>query len=208
MAQQKHVRKQQQSSEAVVSEILKAAASEFASHGFEGASTRAIAERAGVFQAQISYHIGTKDDLWRSTIDWLFERLRNDLEQGFADQMDQPIDDASNAFADIIRRHVKHTAQHPELSRIMSVEAAMATERTKYLLINHVKPTFAALRLIWADVQAQGRGRGLEADDVFMLMIGLAPLPFAQGPLMKSLVGRDRCHADAHADAMVKLVLG
>ena len=160
MAQQKHVRKQQQSSEAVVSEILKAAASEFASHGFEGASTRAIAERAGVFQAQISYHIGTKDDLWRSTIDWLFKRLRNDLEQGFADQMDQPIDDASNAFADIIRRHVKHTAQHPELSRIMSVEAAMATERTKYLLNNHVKPTLAALRLIWADVQAQGRGRG------------------------------------------------
>jgi len=167
MAQQKHVRKQQESSEAVVSEILKAAASEFASHGFEGASTRAIAERAGVFQAQISY-----------------------------------------AFADIIRRHVKHTAQHPELSRIMSVEAAMATERTKYLLNNHVKPTLAALRLIWADVQAEGRGRGLEADDVFMLMIGLAPLPYAQGPLMKSLVGKDRCHADAHADAMVKLVLG
>jgi AcrR family transcriptional regulator len=208
MAQQKHVRKQQESSEAVVSEILKAAASEFASHGFEGASTRAIAERAGVFQAQISYHIGTKDDLWRSTIDWLFKRLRNDLEQGFADQMDEPFDDASNAFADIIRRHVKHTAQHPELSRIMSVEAAMPTERTKYLLNNHVKPTLAALRLIWADVQAQGRGRGLEADDVFMLMIGLAPLPFAQGPLMKSLVGKDRCHADAHADAMVKLVLG
>jgi len=25
---------------------------------------------------------------------------------------------------------------------------------------------------------------------------------------MKSLVGKDRCHADAHADAMVKLVLG
>ena len=208
MAQQKHARKQQQSSEAVVSEILKAAASEFASHGFEGASTRVIAERAGVFQAQISYHIGTKDDLWRSTIDWLFKRLRNDLEQGFADQMDEPFDDASNAFADIIRRHVKHTAQHPELSRIMSVEAAMPTERTKYLLNNHVKPTLAALRLIWADVQAEGRGRGLEADDVFMLMIGLAPLPFAQGPLMKSLVGRDRCHADAHADAMVKLVLG
>lgn len=208
MAQQKHVRKQQESSEAVVSGILKAAAYEFASHGFEGASTRAIAERAGVFQAQLSYHIGTKDDLWRSTIDWLFERLRSDLEKGFADQMDQPIDDAVNAFADIIRRHVKHTAQHPELSRIMSGEAAIATERTKYLLNNHVKPTLAALRLIWADVQAQGQGRGLEADDVFMLMIGLAPLPFAQGPLMKSLVGRDRCNPDAHAEVMVKLVLG
>lgn len=208
MVPQKQARKQQQSSEAVVSGILKAAASEFASHGFEGASTRAIAERAGVFQAQLSYHIGTKDDLWRSTIDWLFERLRNDLEKGFANQMDQPMEDASAAFADIIRRHVKHTSQHPELSRIMSAEAAMATERTKYLLNNHVKPTLAALRLIWADVQAQGRGRGLEAEDVFMLMIGLAPLPFAQGPLMKSLVGKARCQADAHADAIVKLVLG
>lgn len=208
MSQQKQARKQQQSSGQVVQNILKAAAQEFAAHGFDGASTRSIAEKAGVFQAQLGYHVGTKDDLWCKTLDWLFDRLRSDLEKGLADQMDAPLADASATMTDIIRRHVQHTARHPELSRIMSAEAAVSTERTKYLLNNHVRPTLEALRLIWVDVQAQGRGRGLDAEDVFMLMIGLSPLPFAQGPLMKPLLGRDRCQPTAQADAMVKLVLG
>ncbi len=208
VAPSKQARKSHQSSELVVEDILKAAAIEFAAHGFEGASTRTIADRAGVFQAQLSYHVGTKDDLWRQTIDWLFLRLRQELEKGFADHMDEPFADAAEAVADIIRRHVKHTARHPELSRIMAAEAGMSTERTKYLLNTHVKPTLTALRLVWMDVQAQGRGKGLEAEDVFMLMIGLAPLPFAQAPLMKSLVGKARCQAAAHAEVLVKLVVG
>ncbi len=42
-------RKRHRSSEKVLGAILDAAAQEFAAHGFDGASTRAIADRAGVF---------------------------------------------------------------------------------------------------------------------------------------------------------------
>ena len=161
-----------------------------------------------MFQAQLGYHVGNKEELWRATVDWLFTRLRADLEKGFADRMDRPIDDPAGALADIIRRHVRHAARHPELSRIMSVEASMSTDRTKYLLDTHVRPTLEALRMVWDDVQAQGRGHGMEAEDVFMLMVGLASLPFAQGPLMKPLLGRNRVRPDDHAEMIVKWVLG
>ncbi|MCY7300024.1 MAG: TetR/AcrR family transcriptional regulator [Ilumatobacteraceae bacterium] len=53
-------------SEATRASLLDAAIHEFAAHGFDGASTRAIATRAGVHQPQINYHFASKLDLWRS----------------------------------------------------------------------------------------------------------------------------------------------
>jgi len=52
--------------------LIEAAVHEFAAHGFDGASTRAIATRAGVHQPQINYHFESKLDLWRAAVDWLF----------------------------------------------------------------------------------------------------------------------------------------
>jgi AcrR family transcriptional regulator len=208
MVNEPQVRTRQESSAQVRASILEAAASEFAAHGFEGASTRRIAERAGVFQAQLGYHVGTKDELWRAAVDRLFERLRADLERGFADRMDDASDDAAAMFADVIRRHVRHAAQHPELSRIMAIEASTRTDRSAYLLDHHVRPVLEALRMIWHDVRVQGKGRDMDAEAVFMLMIGLASLPFAQGALLEPLVGRDRVEPDRHAEIIVNWVLG
>ena len=55
--------------------LLDAALHEFAAHGFDGASTRAIATRAGVHQPQINYHFDSKEALWRAAVDHLFARL-------------------------------------------------------------------------------------------------------------------------------------
>ena len=55
--------------------LIAAAIDEFASKGFEGASTRAIAEAAAAHQPQILYHFGSKEQLWRAAVDELFDRL-------------------------------------------------------------------------------------------------------------------------------------
>lgn len=49
--------------------ILAAAAAEFEEHGYDGATTRAIAARAGVDAAAIHHHFGTKSDLFTAVID-------------------------------------------------------------------------------------------------------------------------------------------
>ena len=201
-------RKSRSSSVEVRERVLEVAAGEFAAHGFEGASTRRIADRAGIFQAQIGYHIGSKDDLWRATVDFLFSRLRAQLDRAVPSGVDEPVADAVAVFADVIRLHVHHTAKHPELSRVMLMETAEKSPRVNWLLKNHVRPTLAALQLVWADVRAAGRGRNLPAEEVFMMMIGLAPTPFAQAGLMRPLLGARRCAPERHAESMIEWILG
>lgn len=200
-------RERRQSSDEVLRRILESAATQFAAHGFEGASTRTIAEHAGVHQAQIGYHVGSKDELWRATVDHLFMRLRSHLDRALPRDLDEPVADPVRVFEDVIRLHVGHTAKHPELSRIMLIEAAKRSARVDWLLRNHVRPTLAALELMWTDVRAAGGGRAVSAEEVFMMMIGLAPTPFAQAGLMRSLLGAERCTPERHAQAMIDWIL-
>ena len=208
MVEKQALRKRHESSGMVLGAILDASAEEFAAHGFAGASTRNIAECAGVFQAQIGYHIGNKDELWKRTVDRLFDRLRADLEEGLAGSLDVAVVDPVSVFADVIRRHVHHTARHPELHRIIAMEVTTASARTKYLLNNHVRPVVAALQMAWADVQSTGHGLDKSAEDVFLMMISLAPLPFVQAPLIRPLLGKDFCPPAIHAEKVVKWILG
>lgn len=48
--------------------LLEAAAQTFLAHGFEGASTREICERAQANIAAISYHFGSKEELYRAVL--------------------------------------------------------------------------------------------------------------------------------------------
>jgi TetR/AcrR family transcriptional regulator len=202
------VRSRRAASDDVRHDILEAAATEFSEHGFEGASTRRIAEAAGVFQAQIGYHVGNKLELWKSTVDFLFDRLRSHLERALPNDLDRPVDDPVEVFATVIRQHVAHTAKHPELSRVMLMEAARKSERSTWLVKNHVRPTLTALELVWDEVRAAGRGRHFTVADVFLFMIGLAPIPFAQAGIMRPLLGADRCSPERHADVMIEWILG
>ena len=51
--------------------IVTAAVEAFAEKGFEAASTRDIAQRAGTDQGLVTYHFPSKDQLWRAAADRL-----------------------------------------------------------------------------------------------------------------------------------------
>jgi AcrR family transcriptional regulator len=55
--------------------IIEAALRAFGDAGFDGALTRTIAHNAGVQQPLINYHFGSKDGLWRASVDHLFGQL-------------------------------------------------------------------------------------------------------------------------------------
>lgn len=94
--------------------ILDAAAQVFAREGFEGASTRALAEAAGVNIATLAYHFGDKAGLYEATIERVYERL-------LAVELD--LDDLPPAPADRVRvlvgRLYAVARRHPDEIRIL-----------------------------------------------------------------------------------------
>src|SRR3954463_12021683 len=56
-------------------QLLESALVEFGAKGFDGASTRSIAQRVDAHQPQINYHFASKEALWDAAVDHLFELL-------------------------------------------------------------------------------------------------------------------------------------
>src|ERR1700687_4009811 len=59
--------------------LLESALVEFGAKGFDGASTRSIAQRVDAHQPQINYHFASKAALWAAAVDYLFGRLGEEL---------------------------------------------------------------------------------------------------------------------------------
>src|SRR5438270_7955324 len=84
--------------------LLDSALVEFGAKGFEGASTRSIAERVDAHQPQINYPFASKEALWFAAVDHLFELLSEE-------QADLPlladVEDSAelaSVFAEAVRR--------------------------------------------------------------------------------------------------------
>ena len=191
--------------------LLDAALHEFAAHGFEGASTRRIAARAGTHHPQINYHFESKEALWRAAVDHLFARFNAAITA-----QDQPAPDASpsEVFAATVRALVGAVAQLPELNRIMVQEAMADSERLDWIVERHVQRGFNALARLWHDLQrdnAVPHLAGMDATVMYYTLVGGASLLYVNAPEARRLTGReptDPAAVAAHADALVRMLLG
>lgn len=61
--------------------LLDAALTEFVEHGYDGASTAGIAERAGVAKALVFHHFESKDALFLAVAERVLERVRGEYER-------------------------------------------------------------------------------------------------------------------------------
>ncbi len=197
-------------------DLLEAALCEFASVGFEAASTRAIATRAGVRQGQLTYQFPTKDLLWRATVDHLFERF--DAEVAAALELrNTPIgDDPVATFEVGIRALVRAVAKLPELNRVMVHEATEDSQRLRWIVDTHVRQRFDQMSELWQQLGACGATH-IEAEPVLMYycLLGAASLMYVNAPEARLLMGGRPTSAaamdarvDAHADVLIAMVLG
>ncbi|MDW3220497.1 MAG: TetR family transcriptional regulator [Acidimicrobiales bacterium] len=192
------------SSEQVRRRLLEAAIIEFADHGFEGASTRAIAKRAGAHQPQINYHFESKDALWRAAMDMLLEEV-----DAFITRPDDATDIRS-AMETLIRGLVHFAAARPEMHRIMIKEASSPGERLTWLVDTHVRPRYDAFRAGWDALVESGHAGPVPPELAYHLIVGAASLLHANAPEAEALIGvqaSDPATVEAHADAMVGLFI-
>jgi AcrR family transcriptional regulator len=196
-------------------DLLDAALLEFAAVGFDAASTRSIANRAGVRQGQLTYHFETKDALWRATVDHLFDRFETEFT---AASQTWGVDDDSAAvdlFESGIRALVHAVSRLPELNRIMVHEATTDSERLGWLVDRHVRNRFEQLGQLWLQVRADGQTH-LDADPVviYYCVLGAASLLYVNAPEAAHLLGVADASTvtnslvDAHADTIVAMLLG
>jgi len=197
-------------------ELLGAALLEFAAVGFDAASTRAIAARAGVKQGQLTYHFETKDALWRATVDHLFERFDEEFASASESLGSSEVGDAAGVFEVAVRGLVRAVSRLPELNRVMVHASTADSERLAWLVDQHVRPRFEQLAPVWQQVQAEG-GTHLDADPllIYYCLLGAASLLYVNAPEAAHLLGvpgSTRVVTDAvvesHADTIVAMLLG
>jgi len=180
------------------SSLLDAAEAEFAAHGFDAASTRRLAERAGAHQPQINYHFSTKEQLWRETVDRLFA----DLDAALADG---PVaGDGASVLGSVVERFLRFSARRPSLNRIINLEASAPSPRLDWLVDVHLGPRFAQVAEGWAALRAAGGGADLAPEEVWAIVTSFGALHFANAPMLTRL-------GDGHAvttDQQIARTLG
>jgi TetR/AcrR family transcriptional regulator len=96
--------------------ILKAAEEVFATAGFSGARTAAIARRAGVPKANLHYYFGTKEALYRRVLENILE-----VWLGMGEQI-RPEAEPAPALAAYIAAKVEHSRRRPYASKVFANE--------------------------------------------------------------------------------------
>jgi len=178
--------------------ILNAALSRFARTGFDGAAVRDIALDAGVTHAAIRLHFGTKEDLWKAAVSFLFERFGKEM-TGLAD--------VSDPLAEVLARYVRYCAAHPEHVRIMVHESIGDSERLNWMVDNHIAPAHQGLRPLLEAAMESGRLPEVPVVSLIYMMSCAAQAPFMLGAEAKRLYGIDVTHAafvEQHLRAVLK----
>ena len=191
-------------------ELVNAALVEFAAKGFDGASTRVIAERVDAHQPQINYHFSSKEALWEAAVDHLFSLL----DDAFADltppdEIDDPVR-LGELVAEMLRRFVRFAAEHPELNRIIVQEATQDSDRLHNLVERHVRPWYEGTVAAWSRLRDAGIAAPIEPANVHWVIVGFASIPFVNAPEVRLLAGVEPTKAgwvDSHADTVVATML-
>lgn len=140
-SREKPPRKQQQRSIMTKQKLLDAALEAFSENGFQGTSTRNIAERAGVHHPLITYHFRNKEELWRAAANRIFTEFNAAL---LAASEAQAGECPKARMSALIRAYVHYAAGQPALHKIMVQESSHPSERLDWLISTHIRPLFDA----------------------------------------------------------------
>ncbi len=184
--------------------ILAGALEVFAERGFDGATTRDIAARAGTNLGLIQYYFGGKERLWREAVDRVFGALGTALETVVPDRLE-----TREQLADIVRVCVRFVAANPHFVRLMNDECKRDGARMRWLVDRHGRRLYETA----VAVLEHGRRRGflpdLPAPHAYYLFIGAAGMIFSQAPECRRLTSVDPTTStamiEAHAEALIRL---
>jgi TetR/AcrR family transcriptional regulator len=144
--------------------ILKAAEEVFATAGFSGARTAAIARRAGVPKANLHYYFGTKEALYRRLLETILE-----VWLGMGDSI-RPEADPAQAFAAYIAAKVEHSRRRPHASKVFANELLHGAPQLRFYLSHALKHWVAAKAGVIEGWVAAGRMAPIDTRHLFFVI--------------------------------------
>ncbi len=206
-ALKKRVRREQQRALDTKQAIVEAALREFADKGFDGASTREIAEQAKVNHRLIGHHFGGKDALWQATARYVFGAYAQRLRKRYRglSGVDEPV-----LLRLMLREFIIFSAKMPQLHRFMVQANEGDRARLDWLVTNYLAPgTAVELRLLR---KAQNAGVLREGDVMHLryLFIGAATSVFTLAAEYQKVAGQDPFDdrfVDKHVETVLSLFM-
>jgi TetR/AcrR family transcriptional regulator len=180
--------------------ILSAALEVFSTAGFEGASLRQIADRAGVMHQLVVYHFKTKDALWRAVIASI---LGDTASQLTAWRAQIAAESPAQALRTVVRAFVLFTARRPEFHRIATYEGRADNERIGWLIETYIRPYFDFSTGLIRAAQAVGAARPGDPGQLHYALIGLVTQSFVFAHEYRAMTG-----LDPFAPAQIERVAG
>ncbi|MGD1876122.1 MAG: TetR family transcriptional regulator C-terminal domain-containing protein [Kiloniellaceae bacterium] len=184
--------------------ILAAAEEVFATQGYRGATTAAIAKKAGLPKANVHYYFGTKEALYAAVLEDILGLWLGEL-----DRLTENSDPAT-ALADYIRAKIRHSRERPLASKVYSNEMVRGARHTRDFLKNELRNLVkdkAKVLEAWA-----AAGKMEPVDPVhFFSVIWAATQHYADFDVqVAALLGRRQLGAkdyDEAAETVVRMVL-
>jgi len=185
--------------------ILEAALDRFSELGFDGASTRSIAQQAEVAQPLLNYHFAGKEVLWRAVVDDVFAGLRASMLDRLTGL--RGVDELTTARL-LVRHFVEFSAAHPQLHRIIMQESKHAGPRLDWLVETHVRPLYDNAIALFEGLRTDGELGPAARAHLYYLLTGAGATVFVMAPECQRLTGVDPFapeFVNAHADFVVDL---
>jgi TetR/AcrR family transcriptional regulator len=164
-------------------EILAAALRAFSTHGYDGVSVNALSRDLGVSHNLLHQRYGSKEGLWRASVDWGFGGLAVTLASAFDPTLTDPLDQLRL----VIRRFLEFSAARPELVALMNIEGREETDRLSYIYEGYIEPMVAPVARLLDHLEATGRIRPTSLRTVHFLLAHGAGAPFTLSALARRL---------------------
>jgi AcrR family transcriptional regulator len=154
---------------------MEAAIEAFSVHGYNGVSLRTVNDELGVSRNLLYQRFGTKENLWRASVDWAFRPLIEHLEATDDESADPMV-----RLRMLIRNFIEYSATRPYLARLVTVEGAAKTDRLEYLYQQYIEPIGSRFLPVFQELRSQGRIKNIAPEVFYFLLTSGGSAPYGQ----------------------------
>ncbi|WNF36070.1 forespore capture DNA-binding protein RefZ [Bacillaceae bacterium IKA-2] len=175
--------------------VIEAAVSLFNVKGYSGTSIRAIADRAGVNVALISYYFGNKQGLLEKLMIGFLEDYTNIVEKGYQ-ELDQG--NSKKSLIAVVENILKYQQQNHHLARFVHREVTLDSVLVRELMMTYFMKEKHFLKGIIEAGMKNSEFRQISSDFVAIQIRALLTMPFSQPQYIREVY-----HLQPHEDYFV-----